>query len=190
MGSPLRRHDDRRRDHPDANKGWWYAHEYAPNLIGSIDGCESSVPHDKALVRAATAKFDPAKDPHIQGNPHATLFVGRLHFETTEETLHAVFGKFGAIHRLRLVRHAVTQASRGYAFVEYVHERDFESAYRAAHRMIIDGRTILVEFERARVMPGWKPRRLGGGLGGRKESGQLRFGGRDRPFRQPFRLSH
>eukprot|EP00850_Spirogloea_muscicola_P025228 SM002498S08229 [mRNA] locus=s2498:147:906:- [translate_table: standard] len=37
-------------------------------------------------------------------------------------------------------------------------------------------------------MPGWMPRRLGGGLGGRKESGQLRFGGRDRPFRAPLRV--
>ncbi len=27
---------------------------------------------------------------------------------------------------------------------------------------------------------------LGGGLGGMKESGQLRFGGRDRPFRRPM----
>lgn len=26
----------------------------------------------------------------------------------------------------------------------------------------------------------------GGGLGGRKESGQLRFGGRERPFRAPL----
>lgn len=30
--------------------------------------------------------------------------------------------------------------------------------------------------------------RLGGGLGGKKESGQLRFGGRDRPFRKPINL--
>lgn len=29
---------------------------------------------------------------------------------------------------------------------------------------------------------------LGGGLGGRKESGQLRFGCRDRPFRKPIPL--
>lgn len=26
----------------------------------------------------------------------------------------------------------------------------------------------------------------GGGLGGKKESGQLRFGGRERPFRAPL----
>ncbi|KAI4369766.1 hypothetical protein MLD38_018174 [Melastoma candidum] len=29
---------------------------------------------------------------------------------------------------------------------------------------------------------------LGGGLGGKKESGQLWFGGRERPFRAPLRL--
>jgi hypothetical protein len=27
---------------------------------------------------------------------------------------------------------------------------------------------------------------LGGGFGGKKESGQLRFGGRDRPFKKPL----
>lgn len=34
-------------------------------------------------------------------------------------------------------------------------------------------------------MKDWIPRRLGGGFGGKKESGQLRFGARDRPFKQP-----
>ena len=29
---------------------------------------------------------------------------------------------------------------------------------------------------------GWVPRRLGGGIGGNKNSGQLRFGGITRPF--------
>ncbi|KAI9233261.1 MAG: hypothetical protein BYD32DRAFT_465521 [Podila humilis] len=45
---------------------------------------------------------------------------------------------------------------------------------------------VLVDFERSRVMEGWIPRRLGGGLGGKKESGQLRFGGGLKPFRTPF----
>jgi hypothetical protein len=31
---------------------------------------------------------------------------------------------------------------------------------------------------------------VGGGLGGKKESGQLRFGGRERPFRKPMYASH
>lgn len=41
-------------------------------------------------------------------------------------------------------------------------------------------------FECERKLPGWIPRRLGGGLGGKKESGQLRFGGVERPFRKPI----
>lgn len=32
------------------------------------------------------------------------------------------------------------------------------------------------------------PSAIGRGPGGKKESGQLRFGGRDRPFRQPINL--
>ncbi|KAJ1410780.1 hypothetical protein SESBI_21588 [Sesbania bispinosa] len=36
-------------------------------------------------------------------------------------------------------------------------------------------------------MPGWIPRRLGGGLSGKKESGQLQFGGREKSFRAPLK---
>ncbi|KAF9348727.1 small nuclear ribonucleoprotein 35kDa (U11 U12), partial [Mortierella sp. AD094] len=50
----------------------------------------------------------------------------------------------------------------------------------------LDSSTVLVDFERSRVMEGWVPRRLGGGIGGKKESGQLRFGGGIRPFSFPI----
>jgi U11/U12 small nuclear ribonucleoprotein SNRNP35 len=177
-GRRHRQQDSRSRPHG------WFAEQYDPVRIGSIDGTDT-VPHDKGLVRALEARFDATRDPQIQGDPYATLFVGRLHFDTTEETLTSFFGDFGPIRRLRLVRDKKTSKSRGYAFVEFEHEPDFERAYRQTHRRVIDGATILVDFERSRVMKGWKPRRLGGGLGGRKESGQLRFGGRDRPFKPP-----
>ena len=48
---------------------------------------------------------------------------------------------------------------------------------------------ILVDFMREQTVPGWVPRRLGGGVGGRKQSGQMRFGGRDCPFRAPFDIA-
>ncbi|KAL2231161.1 UNVERIFIED_CONTAM: U11/U12 small nuclear ribonucleopretein, partial [Sesamum indicum] len=56
-----------------------------------------------------------------------------------------------------------------------------------AHHTFIDDSEIIVDYNRQHLMPGWIPRRLGGGLGGKKESGQLRFGGRERPFRAPLR---
>jgi hypothetical protein len=55
--------------------------------------------------------------------------------------------------------------------------------------MIVNGLPILVDYERERITQGWIPRRLGGGLAGKKESGQLRFGGREKPFRKPLTLS-
>ncbi|TYZ62512.1 hypothetical protein PybrP1_008722 [[Pythium] brassicae (nom. inval.)] len=164
----------------------WFAREYEPAAAGNIDGTESE-PHDRALVRAAKrARFDARRDPKIKGEPLRTLFVGRLSFATDERALAAFFARYGELVRVRLVRDIATQHSRGYAFVEFARARDFERAYHDAHRRELDGRSILVDFERGRVMPGWKPRRLGGGLGGHKESGQLRFGGRDHPFKPPL----
>ncbi|XVF54999.1 hypothetical protein PTKIN_Ptkin06aG0001200 [Pterospermum kingtungense] len=95
--------------------------------------------------------------------------------------------KHGRVKNLRLVRHIVTGASRGYAFVEFETEREMRRAYQDAHHSIVDDAEIIVDYNRQQLMPGWIPRRLGGGLGGKKESGQLRFGGRERPFRAPLR---
>ena len=71
----------------------------------------------------------------------------------------------------------------GYGFIEYKHEEDFVSAFYSTHRQYVDGAQILVDFMRNKTMPGWVPRRFGGGIGGKKQSGQMRFGGRDCPFR-------
>lgn len=79
----------------------------------------------------------------------------------------------------------MTGISEGYGFVTFEHRHDARRAYHRAHRAIIDDHVVLVDYERARVMKGWIPRRLGGGFGGRKESGQLRFGARAKPFRWP-----
>jgi U11/U12 small nuclear ribonucleoprotein SNRNP35 len=80
----------------------------------------------------------------------------------------------------------VTGIPLGYAFVTFERTRAAEDAYRRAHGIYINGHRILVDYERSRIMQNWKPRRLGGGFSGKKESGQLRFGARDRPFRDPM----
>lgn len=105
---------------------------------------------------------------------------------TTEDTIKDFFSQFGQIKRVKLIRDIVTGASKGYAFIEYYRSSDYRIAFRQAHRKQIDDYRILVDYARALKMPGFKPRRVGGGLSGKKESGQLRFGGRDRPFNAPF----
>ncbi|KAJ0623820.1 putative RNA recognition motif domain, nucleotide-binding alpha-beta plait domain superfamily [Helianthus annuus] len=169
----------------------FYAHSYHPIQAGSIDGTDI-LPHDNAVYRAllcsSAGLYDPFGDPNVIGeDPYCTLFVGRLSRLTTEDTLRKAMSKYGAVKNMRLVRHIVTGASQGYAFVEYESEREMQRAYEKAHHSVIDDSEIIVDYNRQQLMPGWIPRRLGGGLGGKKESGQLRFGGRERPFRAPLR---
>ncbi|KAL3286289.1 hypothetical protein HHI36_000798 [Cryptolaemus montrouzieri] len=160
-----------------------YATEYNPIKIGSIDGTDLE-PHDRAVVRAIESDYYPNK--HVKGRPECTIFVSRLSCNTTKEFINEMFSKYGRIRRFRLVKDIVTGMPKGYAFIEYEQECDAEEAYKKANKMVIDGKIIFVDFECERLLKGWKPRRLGGGFGGKKESGQLRFGGRDRPFRKPF----
>ncbi|XP_042517496.1 U11/U12 small nuclear ribonucleoprotein 35 kDa protein [Macadamia integrifolia] len=168
----------------------FYADSYHPIQTGSIDGTDI-VAHDNGVYRAllcsSAGLYDPFGDPKVIGDPYCTLFVGRLSDLTTEETLRKVMSKYGRVKNMRLVRDIVTGASRRYAFVEYETEKEMRHAYEDAHHSIIDDSEIIVDYNRQQLMPGWIPRRLGGGLGGKKESGQLRFGGRERPFRAPLR---
>merc|ERR1719458_1334017 len=54
---------------------------------------------------------------------------------------------------------------RGYAFIEYEHERDLKNAYKQGDGKKIDSRRVMVDVERGRTVEGWLPRRLGGGRG-------------------------
>ncbi|XP_004492943.1 U11/U12 small nuclear ribonucleoprotein 35 kDa protein [Cicer arietinum] len=168
----------------------FYSDSYHPIQAGSIDGTDI-VPHDNAIFRAQLCSsiglYDPFGDPKATGDPYCTLFVGRLSRLTTEDTLRKVMSKYGRVKNLRLVRDIVTGASRGYAFVEFEDEREMRRAYIDAHHLIVDDCEIIVDYNRQQLMPGWIPRRLGGGLSGNKESGQLRFGGREKPFRAPLK---
>jgi len=163
------------------------ANVYDPVKIGSIDGTDTD-PHDRAIIRAANATYRPNKG--IVGDPACTIFVTRLNHVTDERSLQKAFSKFGPIKRVRIIRDMVTGISKGYAFVEYFELADVERSYQSTQNMfLINDTEILVDYVHARAMKGWVPRRLGGGFGGKKESGQLRFGCRDRPFRKPLVIS-
>ncbi|GIX75354.1 hypothetical protein CEXT_502701 [Caerostris extrusa] len=156
---------------------------YDPLKAGSIDGTDT-IPHDHGIVRAMQAEYKPNK--LVVGDPKATVFVGMLNPCTDENKLRKLFSGCGKIKRLRLVRDIVTGFSKGYAFVEYYDKYDAIAAKKDFDRIQIDDKEILVESECERTLPGWVPRRLGGGFSGKKESGQLRFGCTIRPFRKPI----
>ncbi|KAG6476079.1 hypothetical protein ZIOFF_065315 [Zingiber officinale] len=74
--------------------------------------------------------------------------------------------------QVRLVTDKETNKPRGYAFIEYVHTRDMKSAYKQADGRKLDNRRVLVDVERGRTVPNWRPRRLGGGLGTTRTGGE------------------
>ena len=124
----------------------------------------------KALAHAAELKelskaWDPTNDPKLEGDPFKTLLVARLAYTVTESKLRREFEAFGPVRRVRIVVDPKTEQPRGYAFVEFFHSGDMKAAYKEADGMKMEGRRILVDVERARTVEGFKPRRLGGGLG-------------------------
>lgn len=71
--------------------------------------------------------------------------------------------------------------SKRYAFIEFKDKKYVKRA-SSLNQTFIEQSKIIVQRECGRNLKGWKPRRLGGGLGGHRGSGQLRFGGVARPF--------
>ncbi|PKY03474.1 RNA-binding domain-containing protein [Aspergillus campestris IBT 28561] len=116
--------------------------------------------------------FDPSHDPQARGDPFKTLFVSRLSYDVKDADLEREFGRFGPIERIRIVKDNVTpkgakKAHRGYAFIVYEREKDMKAAYKETDGIRIKDRRVVVDVERGRTVKGWKPRRFGGGLGGR-----------------------
>ncbi|XP_058119363.1 U11/U12 small nuclear ribonucleoprotein 35 kDa protein-like [Anopheles ziemanni] len=176
---------DERSQSPNKQRRWskYVTDVYDPVQVGSIDGTDE-VPHDRALVRAINSTYRP--NGKVKGNPMHTIFIGRLAHSVTEEQLRTKFSPFGTIVHLRLVSDIVTGLPRGYAFIEYGNREEALRAIDRMHGVIIEGKEILVDEEWERRLDGWKPRRLGGGFGGRKKSQQLRFGCKVQPFRRPL----
>uniref|UniRef100_A0A0R3SVU0 RRM domain-containing protein n=1 Tax=Hymenolepis diminuta TaxID=6216 RepID=A0A0R3SVU0_HYMDI len=177
---------------------------------------EDIPPHDRAVCRAQAAKYRPSEasfperdfklwsEEKVEEMGKVSIIRNRSpeqHKSRTKDSLWPL---------VRVVKHPITGESRGYAFAWFKSPRDANrvlESWRCSSNFFkpsgcsegvrVDLRSIFVDmlgFEQmilepcfGRTLPGWKPRRLGGGLGGFKESGQLRFGGIARPFRQPLR---
>lgn len=115
--------------------------------------------------------YKPLQDKNIQGDPFCTLFIGKLSYDTTEKKLKREFEVYGQIKRIKIITNKEGK-SRGYAFIEYFNDKDMKEAYKKGDGTKIDNKRILVDVERARTVPGWLPRRLGGGRGPPRGAGK------------------
>ncbi|CAG8667158.1 5397_t:CDS:2 [Dentiscutata erythropus] len=136
---------------------------------------------------------DPNKDENVTGDPFKTLFVARMSFEMAEKDLRREFEMYGPIENIRIVKNKLNGKPRGYAFIEFEREKDMKAAYKDADGVKLLGRRILVDVERGRTVKGWRPRRLGGGLGGTRIGGpdqNQKYSGREGSYAISPGFSH
>ncbi|CAI2049847.1 hypothetical protein SEUBUCD646_0I01140 [Saccharomyces eubayanus] len=123
------------------------------------------------LINQRLQGWDPNADPHIKDtDPYKTIFIGRLPYDLNEIELQKHFAKFGEIEKIRIVKDKITQQNKGYAFIVFKDPISSKMAFKeiGVHRGIqIKDRVCIVDIERGRTVKYFKPRRLGGGLGGR-----------------------
>jgi U1 small nuclear ribonucleoprotein len=70
------------------------------------------------------ALWDPNSRETSTQDPFKTLFVARINYYTSESKLRREFETFGSIKSINLVQDANSGKPKGYAFIEYEHERD------------------------------------------------------------------
>ncbi|KAI5969390.1 hypothetical protein CANMA_001457 [Candida margitis] len=107
-------------------------------------------------------------EKEVMKDPYKTVFIARLDYSLTEVDISQSFRKFGVINSISIIRDHEGK-SRGYGFIVYEQETDAHACVSELSRtgIKLKDRNILVDIERSRVWRNWKPRRLGGGLGGR-----------------------
>ncbi|XP_068090096.1 cold-inducible RNA-binding protein B isoform X2 [Hyperolius riggenbachi] len=73
------------------------------------------------------------------------LFIGGLSFNTDENNLEQVFGKYGQISEVVVVKDRETKRSRGFGFVTFESPEDAKDAMQAMNGKSVDGRQIRVD---------------------------------------------
>ena len=73
------------------------------------------------------------------------LYVGNLSYDTTEDTLRALFGEYGPIESVNLITDRYTGRSRGFAFVEMSTEQAAQEAISGLNGKQVDEREIKVD---------------------------------------------
>ncbi|XP_018426266.1 PREDICTED: cold-inducible RNA-binding protein B-like [Nanorana parkeri] len=73
------------------------------------------------------------------------LFIGGLSFDTNEQSLEELFGKYGPVNEVVVVKDRETNRSRGFGFVTFENPDDAKDAMDAMNGKSVDGRQIRVD---------------------------------------------
>ena len=103
------------------------------------------------------------------------IFVAKLDYSTTSETLEDVFSQYGEVSSAKVIFDRETGRSKGFGFVEMPNDDDARTAIQDLNDAELDGRTIVVKEARPREDRGGR-----GGYGGGRGGGRGGYGGGNR----------
>ena len=102
------------------------------------------------------------------------LYVGNLVWEATDEDLQELFGQFGEVEFVQVMKDRETGRSRGFAFVQMPNDDEADQAIEGLDGTDFQGRNLRVNEARPRESRG---REGGGNYQGRRGYGGGGFGG-------------
>ncbi|MDZ7796434.1 MAG: RNA-binding protein [Candidatus Marinimicrobia bacterium] len=79
------------------------------------------------------------------------IYVGNLSYETTEEDLREMFGEFGAVSSVNIIKDRVSGNSKGFGFVEMDDEEAGQKAIDELNGSDQKGRNIKVNLARPKT---------------------------------------
>ncbi len=95
------------------------------------------------------------------------LYVGNLSFNTTGDTIRALFGEHGTVNDVHVVMDRDTGRPRGFAFVTMGSPAEAQAAINEINGRNVDGRPLRVNEAEERAPRGGGGGGFGGGGGGR-----------------------
>ncbi|SFI39358.1 RNA-binding protein [Nitrosomonas sp. Nm34] len=78
------------------------------------------------------------------------IYVGNLSYNVTDTMLHTIFGEFGKVMSINLIKDKYTGQSKGFGFVEMEKQSAAEEAVKKLNGRAMDGRNITVNLARPR----------------------------------------
>jgi RNA recognition motif-containing protein len=97
------------------------------------------------------------------------LYVGNMSYDTTEDTLRALFAGVGEVESVNLITDRGSGRSKGFGFVEMATEEEAQAAISQFNGTTLDDREVTVA--EARPQRPRSDRGGGGGGGGRRGRG-------------------
>jgi len=78
------------------------------------------------------------------------LFVGRLSYSTTDDSLQAAFSQYGTVSSAQVIKDRDSGQSKGFGFVEFDDDAAAKAAIAGLDGQELDGRVIAVNEARPR----------------------------------------